>query len=241
MKTKVLLVLISVFIISCSQDDNTSVEKTAAELLLGSWSNVSYENGQTTFQKVSELPDDNHGFTFKEEFPTCIEKTFGWCATPPLTFFDAERTYELEENNLKIYDVLITHHLNAQPVLLYNYNIISVDENELVVENNIDEQTLDYNDLQELFNEIYQMVMSVSCEDVSEWSFIAYGSKACGGPQGYLPYPSNINVSVLEELIETYTQMEHDYNIEYGIASTCDITPQPTGVVCVNGSPQLVY
>jgi len=210
-------------------------------LLLGSWSNATYENGITAFEKVSELPANQHGFTFKEEFPTCIERTSGFCGTPPISYYDAERYYELDGNNLKIYDALITHNLLPEDFLLYNFNIISINENELFVENIIDEQTQDYNALIQAFDEIYAMISDVTCEDASDWSFIAYGSKPCGGPQGYLPYPTNINVTLLTTLVEAYTQLESDYNVKYGIASDCAVTAQPSSVECVNGVPTLVY
>ena len=93
----------------------------------------------------------------------------------------------------------------------------------------------------DLYYEIYSIANSIPCNDALNWSFTPYGSKACGGPQGYIEYSNQIDVPAFLTLVETYTQAEHDYNIEWGIISTCDIIPQPTSVSCENGNAVLNY
>ena len=38
--------------------------------------------------------------------------------------------------------------------------------------------------LVELFHQIETLSNSATCENVADWNFVAYGHKACGGPQG---------------------------------------------------------
>ena len=45
----------------------------------------------------------------------------------------------------------------------------------------------DWNNLQLLFSEIESLASSVVCEDSGDWTFTAYGNKACGGPVDTLP------------------------------------------------------
>ena len=92
-----------------------------------------------------------------------------------------------------------------------------------------------------LFDEIETISNSISCDDDSDWSFVAYGHKACGGPQGYIAYSNQIDVPEFLVLIENYTQAERNYNIKWGIISTCDLPAVPTGVRCENGDAVLNY
>ena len=47
--------------------------------------------------------------------------------------------------------------------------------------------------LTELFEKINELSTSVACTEASEWTFIAYGARAFGGPQGYIPYSKSID------------------------------------------------
>lgn len=104
-----------------------------------------------------------------------------------------------------------------------------------------DNQNDDLAALQVMFEEIQTLATSVSCTDATEWTFVSYGSKACGGPQGYIAYSNQINVAYFLSLIEEYSTAEREYNIRWGIVSTCDIPEIPTGVSCQNGSAVLIY
>ena len=92
-----------------------------------------------------------------------------------------------------------------------------------------------------LLDEIETMANSVVCDDASDWNFVAYGHKACGGPQGYIAYSNQINVTAFLILIENYTEAERDYNLKWGIISTCDLPATPSGVSCENGDAVLNY
>jgi len=95
--------------------------------------------------------------------------------------------------------------------------------------------------LEDLFAQIKAMAESEVCENANDWKFTAYGSKACGGPIGYIAYSINIEENIFLEKIKTYTEAENEYNIKHGIASTCDIAPAPKSVNCEDGKAILNY
>lgn len=102
------------------------------------------------------------------------------------------------------------------------------------------DQETDQQELITLFSEIKTEAESISCINANEWSFTAYGSKACGGPQGYIAYPKS-NETLFLEKVTIYTNLEKAYNKKWNIFSTCDIAAKPTGVECKNGKPNLIY
>ena len=95
--------------------------------------------------------------------------------------------------------------------------------------------------LQVMFEEIQTLANSVACTDAAEWTFVSYGAKACGGPQGYIAYSNQIDVSYFLSLIEEYTTAEREYNIRWGIVSTCDFPAIPAELSCQNGEAVLIY
>lgn len=95
--------------------------------------------------------------------------------------------------------------------------------------------------LQVMFEEIQTLANSVACTDATEWTFVSYGAKACGGPQGYIAYSNQIDVAYFLSLIEEYTTAEREYNIRWGIVSTCTLPPIPNEVSCQNGEAVLIY
>ena len=95
--------------------------------------------------------------------------------------------------------------------------------------------------LTEMRLEIEELAESTACTDPTDWSFTAYGSKACGGPQGYLAYPVTIDTEAFLKKVERYTQAEDKYNRKWNIVSTCDLPSEPSGVSCENGKPILEY
>lgn len=95
--------------------------------------------------------------------------------------------------------------------------------------------------LMTLFNEIETLANSVACEDATDWDFVAYGHKACGGPQGYIGYSNQIDVNAFLRLVENYTTFEREFNLRWGVASDCALVAQPSGVLCENGVAVLNY
>lgn len=107
--------------------------------------------------------------------------------------------------------------------------------------NNADDAKVDEADLLAMSQEITALSTSITCTDASEWSITAVGSKACGGPSGYIAYSQQIDTVAFLDKVEEYTQANKVYNEENGIVSDCAIEPIPVGVVCSDGEAQLVY
>jgi len=95
--------------------------------------------------------------------------------------------------------------------------------------------------LEAKFSEITEIAESISCEDLSRWTYTPYGSKACGGPMGYIAYSLDIDTTHFKQLIEEHQQAEADFNAKWGIISDCSIPESPSGVDCENGKAVLVY
>lgn len=94
-----------------------------------------------------------------------------------------------------------------------------------------------------MYNEIItaSMAKSTPCTNKDEWAFTAIGSKACGGPNGYIPYSLKINVTAFLKNVENYNNKQAAFNTKWKIVSTCDVPQQPSGVDCADGKPILVY
>lgn len=95
--------------------------------------------------------------------------------------------------------------------------------------------------LEQMFNEIESLAGSVPCEDASIWNITAYGSKACGGPIGYIAYPNSIDTETFLSLIEEHKIAQSNFNVKWGIVSDCAIIPPPSQVICEDGEPIFVY
>ncbi len=95
--------------------------------------------------------------------------------------------------------------------------------------------------LLELLTEIKSTANSTPCTDATTWKYTAYGNKACGGPQGYLAYPTNIDTTSFLAKVARYTQKERAFNEKWGIVSDCSMTQKPVGIRCNNGSAELIY
>jgi hypothetical protein len=66
--------------------------------------------------------------------------------------------------------------------------------------------------LEQMFSEIENLALSVECTDPSDWAFTSYGSKACGGPWGYIAYSKNIDTEAFLSLVEEQRTAEQAYN-----------------------------
>lgn len=110
------------------------------------------------------------------------------------------------------------------------------------VENdNLTGMAKDREELNTLFNEITKLSKSVKCEGTKNWTFVAYGSKSCGGSAGYIAYSKTINETHFLNLINQYTVAESKYNKKWGILSNCMVEPKPNGVSCKDDEAILIY
>lgn len=53
--------------------------------------------------------------------------------------------------------------------------------------------------LNKLFTEIESLATNENCNESTEWTFTSYGSKACGGPAGFIAYSKNIDTEFFLE------------------------------------------
>jgi hypothetical protein len=83
------------------------------------------------------------------------------------------------------------------------------------------------------------MVGRAACAATAQCKTLAVGARACGGPEGYLPYSTAVTPSApLEALALRHAEKRRAEVAASGQLSTCNITPDP-GAVCVAGTCQL--
>lgn len=227
---KLSLVFLTTIICACESNQQISIDEN--NLLIGNWATPVYDNETTTFTRATDLPDEGYGITFKQN-GDLIERTSGFCGTPPLTFFNVNGTFSLEND-------LISISKESYPAF-YGLKILELTEEKLVVKRELSEQEKDHQVLMELFNEMYNLAYSLTCSDANEWDFVAYGSKACGGPKGYIPYNKNIDVATFLKKVNAYTKAEKEFNIKWGIISDCAVVNPPKSIDCQYNYPVLTY
>ena len=80
------------------------------------------------------------------------------------------------------------------------------------------------------------------CNETSTCNYIAFGSKACGGPQTYLAYnESAVNLAEFLQLIAQYNAMEAAFNERWNIISDCLLIAAPTKAICGSSGCELQY
>ncbi len=95
--------------------------------------------------------------------------------------------------------------------------------------------------LNETLENLVDISESVSCEDSDDWRFAPIGSKACGGPKGYIAYAVSIDTVQFFAKLEQYRNDENQFNAKWGIFSDCALVQSPSDVACENGKAVLVY
>lgn len=97
------------------------------------------------------------------------------------------------------------------------------------------DQELTILELEKQLQEIYAFIDNEDCSQGSECSFMPYGSKACGGPQGYLLFSSETDVPTLHKMVEKHRNAEAAYNKQNRMISDCSIPVPPDKLTCENG------
>ncbi len=72
------------------------------------------------------------------------------------------------------------------------------------------------------------------CGEDFECRYIAFGSKPCGGPWGFLVYTTSIDTLTLTSLVMEYNQLETNYNQNCNTVSDCSTPQPPIGFECEN-------
>ena len=89
--------------------------------------------------------------------------------------------------------------------------------------------------LNEKKNEIKEYIASFPCDESIGCNSIAFGSIPCGGPWEYLVFSNAVDLTFLENEVELYNEMEHQFNINTGATSDCAVVLPPTEIGCVDG------
>ena len=96
-------------------------------------------------------------------------------------------------------------------------------------------QSFDLVSLQNEKQSILDYIATFSCDENATCSSIAFGSKACGGPQEYLVFPSTADLEYLTEKVNNYNALENSYNLTYNIVSDCMVVLPPENIDCIDG------
>ena len=102
-------------------------------------------------------------------------------------------------------------------------------------QNTEEAQIITLQELETQFEVIQKLISEGTCSDSSQCNYIAYGTKACGGPQGYLVFSSEVDLEKLKNLVDKYTAAEDTYNKQNGIMSDCSIPSPPDNIECSDG------
>lgn len=97
------------------------------------------------------------------------------------------------------------------------------------------DQELTIMELEKQLQDIHEFIDNGGCSPGSECSFMPYGSKACGGPQGYLIFSSETDVPALQKMVEKHRKAEAAYNKQNQIISDCSIPAPPEKLACEDG------
>lgn len=100
-------------------------------------------------------------------------------------------------------------------------------------------QQADREKLSALVKEIETLASAEICTNASDWSYVAIGSKPCGGPSSYIAYPKKLETEILQKITH-FTQLQSAYNTKYGLMSDCMMVQPPSGIQCVDGKAVLM-
>ena len=128
MKTilKTVLFLLLVTTIGCSQNETIPINES--NKLIGYWINPVYTGSELQLTRASSLKSDGYGLSFLEK-TQCVERSSGWCGTPPLTFMDFQGTYS---KNDSIIVIIIDNGINGTQNI--KWVIKALDDKTLILE-----------------------------------------------------------------------------------------------------------
>ena len=129
MKTiiKTVLFLLLVTFIGCD-DDSEPITINESNKLIGYWINPVYTDLELKLERANSLKENEYGIAFLEE-STCIERSSGWCGTPPITFFDFQGTWT---KNDAIIIMTIDNGINGLEEIKWEIKILN--DNYLIIE-----------------------------------------------------------------------------------------------------------
>lgn len=127
MKTilKTILALVLVTIMGCSQNENIPIDES--NKLIGHWINPVYTETEIQLTRASSLKSDEYGMSFLAE-SQYVERSSGWCGTPPLTFSDFKGSWTRTDS---IVVVTINNGIGLQDI---KWKIKTLDDKTLIIE-----------------------------------------------------------------------------------------------------------
>lgn len=97
------------------------------------------------------------------------------------------------------------------------------------------EEQVTTGELDKLKAEIIDLISDKSCQDAGDCATIAFGAKPCGGPNSYLIFAkSKVDQTLLEDKVNNFNKLEHQFNVENGVLSDCAVVTPPQ-VTCQDG------
>ncbi|MEN2400059.1 hypothetical protein GKZ90_0009735 [Flavobacterium sp. MC2016-06] len=116
--------------------------------------------------------------------------------------------------------------VNGKPTLLYRSDM-----------------DLEKQNLKQMYEEIItlSLVNSKSCSNPQKWYYTAIGKQICGGPLEYIPYSLEIDRTNFLSKVDVYTEKLSAFHKKWKMVSTCNVTPAPIAIDCVNNKPTLLY
>lgn len=125
MKTvyNIFLLLSLMVVTSCEKDEVLIINES--NLLIGSWINPVSTNSELKFERTNSLKINKYGISFLLQ-NECVERSSGFCGTPPLTYFDTKGTWSQEDQIITLFlDTGLSH---------ITWIIKTLDENYLIIE-----------------------------------------------------------------------------------------------------------
>jgi len=108
---------------SCEKDEVLIINES--NLLIGSWINPVSTNSELKFERTNSLKINKYGISFLLQ-NECVERSSGFCGTPPLTYFDTKGTWSQEDQIITLFlDTGLSH---------ITWIIKTLDENYLIIE-----------------------------------------------------------------------------------------------------------
>ncbi len=93
-----LLFFTSMVFFSCTSSSEPENHQFEAVVPLGTWVYSGNDDSLSIYYSASQFEQDKPGIAFEKEY-IFIERTTGWCGTPPLTYSNVEGKWEVFDNN----------------------------------------------------------------------------------------------------------------------------------------------
>lgn len=95
--------------------------------------------------------------------------------------------------------------------------------------------TITLKQLEQKRQEIVNYINSFTCSETIGCNYIAFGSKPCGGPRMFLVFPNSIDLTLLNDMVINYNEMDRLHNIQTSAISDCAVPLPPSEIKCING------